>query len=796
MNRKMLKQLGVAIGISTLIFNTVYGVEVPDESVTKVDGIGEADAVPLSTNYVNYELGTYPWEGEVEIDVLHINDDKIVSIYEDKKELTLGDEYQYIEGTQKDSLILDNDYLNTKDVGVLTLNVVFKSGKSYNLYVNMEATEKKAEVAPLEGTYDRAKKDNYICPCITFNRDTLINMTVDGKELVYEEDYIVYRTMSSMGVHLKEEFLKQLPIGKAEIKFNFEKSETITYTLNVVDSSIESTQEVSCLIHQYGKTAYEEYSNPYGIAVDVVTQADKLTGISNAGVALEEGEDYTTKINELIDNTTGEKVYIAHNYMRSQKGTVKLTFEFESGARKTIEIEIIDDSKPVTYDRSKEEPLRISRFIEGSERYYIQFKYNGKDLVKGRDFEVESAALGKRTEIVFLPIFLKRLPISEVEVECICGTYSMTIPINIIDSTIDSEIEISSDMEVYKLGVDDRSWEYPKDVHISIHTGKDKLVSISNKGNKLMDWCYSLTKDTDEDMIMCLDYRYMSSQDEGIMILAFDFESGIRKNLKIKIEKPRLGSISKKEATYDYAKPDEYDKLNANINTYVDLINNDFDKITYNGKELVYEEDYVAHGMQSSLLVCFDWDFIKSLPEGKNEVLFHFTETDPVALTINILNKSGGLQSPFKLTIDRQTEENSNTIGSSFKLTTDKEKGYDLSEVKIRYYYTADDVIKNNVSVDNAAISYTVAPWYKNITSKVKTEIVPMETKTETADTYLEISFLGGAVLDKTGTLTIDTRINKEDWSNFDQSNDYSYANLDNVCVYYNRQLVNGVEPK
>ena len=249
MNRKMLKQLGIAIGISTVMFNTVYGVEMSDESMIKVDGIEEADAVPLSTNYINYELGTYPWEGEVEIDVLHINDDKIVAIYEDKKELTLGDEYQYIEGTQKDSLILDNDYLNTKDVGVLTLKVVFKSGKSYNLYVNMKAVEKKAEVTPLEGTYDRAKKDNYICPCITFNRDTLINMTVDGKELVYEEDYVVYRTMSSMGVHFKEEFLKQLPMGKTEIKFNFEKTETITYTLNVVDSSIKLTQDVSCHIH-------------------------------------------------------------------------------------------------------------------------------------------------------------------------------------------------------------------------------------------------------------------------------------------------------------------------------------------------------------------------------------------------------------------------------------------------------------------------------------------------------------------------------------------------------------------
>ena len=72
------------------------------------------------------------------------------------------------------------------------------------------------------------------------------------------------------------------------------------------------------------------------------------------------------------------------------------------------------------------------------------------------------------------------------------------------------------------------------------------------------------------------------------------------------------------------------------------------------------------------------------------------------------------------------------------------------------------------------------------------------------ADTYLELSFKTGLPALAAGASTgeIQDRFNRQDWSNYNQANDYSfdaaaaaYADSTKVTVYANGKLVWGTEP-
>ncbi|MNJ53238.1 Endoglucanase 5 precursor [compost metagenome] len=71
-------------------------------------------------------------------------------------------------------------------------------------------------------------------------------------------------------------------------------------------------------------------------------------------------------------------------------------------------------------------------------------------------------------------------------------------------------------------------------------------------------------------------------------------------------------------------------------------------------------------------------------------------------------------------------------------------------------------------------------------------------------ETYVELGFGSGAGAIQAGGQTgdIQLRMSKSDWSNFDESNDYSYdatktsyADWDHVTLYQDGTLVWGVEP-
>jgi hypothetical protein len=119
-----------------------------------------------------------------------------------------------------------------------------------------------------------------------------------------------------------------------------------------------------------------------------------------------------------------------------------------------------------------------------------------------------------------------------------------------------------------------------------------------------------------------------------------------------------------------------------------------------------------------------------------------------------------------------------------------------LSALTIRYWYTIDTVVAQTAWCDFAALGCS------NIVESFVT-VTPARTN---ADTYLQIGFASGAgniAANGGSTGDIEARFNKNDFSQFTQTNDYSFdatktafADWAKVTLYENGSLVWGTEPQ
>ncbi len=149
---------------------------------------------------------------------------------------------------------------------------------------------------------------------------------------------------------------------------------------------------------------------------------------------------------------------------------------------------------------------------------------------------------------------------------------------------------------------------------------------------------------------------------------------------------------------------------------------------------------------------------------------------------------------------NNNTNDKSNSINPQFKVTNGGSSAVDLSKLTLRYYYTVDTDKDQTFWCDHAAVMGSDGS-YNGITANVKGTFVKMSNKSNNADTYLEISFSGGS-LPAGAYLQIQGRFAKNDWTDYTQSNDYSFRSnatsfspWDKVTAYLNGSLVWGVEP-
>ncbi|MFD5514683.1 glycoside hydrolase family 6 protein [Streptomyces sp. NPDC127066] len=150
---------------------------------------------------------------------------------------------------------------------------------------------------------------------------------------------------------------------------------------------------------------------------------------------------------------------------------------------------------------------------------------------------------------------------------------------------------------------------------------------------------------------------------------------------------------------------------------------------------------------------------------------------------------TSGLKAQYK---NNDSSTGDNGIRPGLKLVNGGSGAVDLSKVTIRYWFTGES---------SSAGYQTFCDWAQLGCSTVKTSVSAVSPSRTGADHYLEVGFASGSLAAGADSGDLQLRMAKSDWSNFDESNDYSrgantsYADAAKVTVYVSGTLVWGTEP-
>jgi mannan endo-1,4-beta-mannosidase len=143
---------------------------------------------------------------------------------------------------------------------------------------------------------------------------------------------------------------------------------------------------------------------------------------------------------------------------------------------------------------------------------------------------------------------------------------------------------------------------------------------------------------------------------------------------------------------------------------------------------------------------------------------------------------------------NQNTSAISNQIYLNMKIINTGGSPVALSNVKVRYYYTIDGVKPQNFWCD----------WSPSGSGNVNATFATVSPAKTGVDTYVELGFSSGAgsLAANGGSTTVQARVAKNDWTNYTQSDDYSFnssattfVDWTKVTAYVSGSLQWGVEP-
>lgn len=228
----------------------------------------------------------------------------------------------------------------------------------------------------------------------------------------------------------------------------------------------------------------------------------------------------------------------------------------------------------------------------------------------------------------------------------------------------------------------------------------------------------------------------------------------------------------------------------VNIPVTLTLNGNTLVSIRNGNATLVSGTDYTLTGNE----VVLSKNYLASLPNGAAALTFQFSAGAHATLNLLIKDTTAAPAGTIRIEMfNSNTSATGNSISPKFKLTNTGTTALDLSDVKIRYYYTINGEQPQNFFADWATAGSS------NVTGTFSA-LNPVRTG---ADHVLEIGFTASAGILNAGQSTeIHTRISKSNWTNYTQTDDYSFAGSQTaytewskVTGYIAGSLQWGIEP-
>ncbi len=168
------------------------------------------------------------------------------------------------------------------------------------------------------------------------------------------------------------------------------------------------------------------------------------------------------------------------------------------------------------------------------------------------------------------------------------------------------------------------------------------------------------------------------------------------------------------------------------------------------------------------------------------------------AITTTATPNTATNSASLSLAVQYRTSSDKNKISEirpEFVLVNQGSEAISLNEISLRYWYTGDGDQPQKFWCDYALLGC----------ENLKGTFVKLDQPHKDADSYLLLTFGSGAgsLKGNSSSDEIKVRLSKEDWSEYQQNNDYSFdaskknfANWQKVTIYRNGVLIWGTEPE
>lgn len=255
-------------------------------------------------------------------------------------------------------------------------------------------------------------------------------------------------------------------------------------------------------------------------------------------------------------------------------------------------------------------------------------------------------------------------------------------------------------------------------------------------------------------------------------------------------DQPSTGQASITPTTATYG----VDTSNTDLTVKLTLNGNTLEAIKQGSVVLNKGEDYTL----SEETVVLTNKYLSKLPKGETALNFHFSTGNDALFTITVKedtpSEPGTGEGVLKVqTFNGNVSATSNTISSKFKITNTGTSSISLADVTLRYYYTINGEKAQNFFTD----------WSSVGTGNVIASFKTLSNAKPGADSYAEIGFKSAAgSLEPGQSVELQTRISKEDWSSYTQTDDYSFNPTANslqdsakITAYLSGSKQWGIEP-